>query len=100
MRVVLATTNEHKVHELRAILSGLVGELGLEIVSTADFDGLPDVAETEVTFVGNATLKARAIAAATGLAAPEVATRRPAVRRRPWSGQICVPSPPTVGSLT
>lgn len=67
MRVVLATTNEHKVHELNQILSGLVAELGLEIVSTADFEGLPDVAETEVTFVGNAMLKARAIAAATGL---------------------------------
>ncbi|MCA1781625.1 MAG: RdgB/HAM1 family non-canonical purine NTP pyrophosphatase [Dermatophilaceae bacterium] len=67
MKLVLATTNEHKVHELRQILSGLVDELGLEIVSTADFEGLPDVAETEVTFVGNATLKAAAIAAATGL---------------------------------
>lgn len=67
MRVVLATTNEHKVHELNQILSGLVDERGLEIVSTADFEGLPDVAETEVTFAGNAMLKARAIAAATGL---------------------------------
>ena len=67
MRVVLATTNEHKVHELRAILADLVEELGLEIVSTADIGDLPDVAETEVTFVGNATLKARAIAESTGL---------------------------------
>lgn len=69
MRLVLATTNEHKVRELRAILADLVEELGLEIVSTADFDDLPDVAETEVTFGGNAGLKARAIAAATGLPA-------------------------------
>jgi len=68
-RVVLATANEHKVHELRQILRDLVEELDLEIVSTADFEDLPDVAETEVTFVGNATLKARAIAEATGLPA-------------------------------
>ena len=67
MKVVLATTNKHKVHELNQILAGLVEELGLEIVSTADFDDLPDVAETEVTFAGNALLKARAIAHATGL---------------------------------
>ena len=67
MRVVLATTNEHKVHELNQILSDLVEELDLEIVSTADFADLPEVAETEVTFVGNAMLKARAIARATGL---------------------------------
>src|SRR5690606_33153628 len=68
-RVVLATANEHKVHELRQILRDLVEELDLEIVSTADFEDLPDVAETEVTFVGNATLKARAIAEATGFPA-------------------------------
>ncbi len=67
MKIVLATTNEHKVHELRRILSGLADELDLEVVSAADVEGLPDVAETEVTFVGNATLKATAIAAATGL---------------------------------
>lgn len=68
-RIVLATTNEHKVHELRQILAELVAELDLEIVSAADFADLPDVAETEITFHGNAGLKARAIAAATGLPA-------------------------------
>jgi XTP/dITP diphosphohydrolase len=31
-RLVLATRNEHKVHELRQILSGLVDDLGLEVV--------------------------------------------------------------------
>ena len=67
MKIVLATTNEHKDHELRQILAAPASDLGVEIVSTAEFEGLPDVAETEVTFVGNATLKARAIAEATGL---------------------------------
>lgn len=67
-RVVLATRNEHKVHELRQILAGLVDELDLEIVSAAEVDG-PDVPETEVTFLGNARLKAIALAEATGLPA-------------------------------
>ena len=68
-RLVLATRNEHKVHELRAILAGLSDELGLEVVGAADLAGAPDVAETEVTFEGNARLKALALAAATGLPA-------------------------------
>ena len=61
-RLVLATRNEHKVHELRQILAGLVDELGLEVVGADDVDGAPDVAETEVTFLGNARLKAVALA--------------------------------------
>ena len=68
-RLVLATRNEHKVHELRAILAGLTDELGLEVVGAADVAGAPDVPETEVTFEGNARLKAVALAAATGLPA-------------------------------
>ena len=67
-RLVLATRNEHKVHELRQILADLVDELGLEIVSAAEVDG-PDVPETEVTFEGNARLKAVALAEATGMPA-------------------------------
>ena len=62
-RLVLATRNEHKVHELRQILAGLVDELGLEVVGADDVEGAPDVAETEVTFLGNARLKAVALAA-------------------------------------
>jgi XTP/dITP diphosphohydrolase len=94
VRVVLATTNEHKVHELRQILSGLVDDLGLEIVSAAEVTGLPDVAETEVTFVGNATLKAVAVAAVTGLPAladdsglaVDVLGGSPGVFSARWSG--------------
>jgi len=99
MRIVLATTNEHKVHELRQILRGLVDELGVDIVSTADLDGLPDVAETEVTFVGNATLKALAIARATGLPtladdsglAVDVLGGAPGVFSARWSGSHAGP---------
>jgi len=68
-RVVLATRNEHKVHELEQILGDLVGELRLEIVAVTAYPEVDDVAETEVTFVGNSLLKARAVAEATGLPA-------------------------------
>lgn len=92
-RVVLATRNEHKVHELRQILAGLVEELDLEIVSAAEVDG-PDVPETEVTFLGNARLKAVALAEATGLPsiaddsglAVEVLGGSPGVFSARWSG--------------
>ena len=99
MRIVLATTNEHKVHELRTILASLVADLDLEIVSTADFKDLPEVAETEVTFVGNATLKARAVAEATGLPAladdsgltVDVLGGAPGVFSARWSGSHAGP---------
>jgi XTP/dITP diphosphohydrolase len=92
-RVVLATRNEHKVHELRQILAGLVEELDLEIVSAAEVDG-PDVPETEVTFLGNARLKAVALAEATGLPsiaddsglAVDVLGGSPGVFSARWSG--------------
>ena len=94
MRVVLATTNDHKVHELRQILRDVVDELGLEIVSAAEVEGLPDVAETEVTFVGNASLKAVAVARASGLPAladdsglaVDVLGGAPGVFSARWSG--------------
>ena len=66
-RLVLATRNEHKVHELQQILATLVDELGLEVVGAGDIEGAPDVAETEVTFLGNARLKAVALAEAMAL---------------------------------
>jgi XTP/dITP diphosphohydrolase len=65
--VVLATRNAGKIAELRRILAeaGFGGRLaGLD-----EFPGAPDVPETGVTFADNALLKARAIAAYTGLPA-------------------------------
>ena len=93
-RLVLATRNEHKVHELRQILADLVDELDLEVVGADDVDGAPDVAETEVTFLGNARLKAVALAEATGLPsvaddsglAVEVLGGSPGVFSARWSG--------------
>jgi XTP/dITP diphosphohydrolase len=66
-RVVLATFNPRKLVELRRILEPLTGSvqvLGLEDVSHVD-----EPVETELTFAGNALLKARAAVAATGLPA-------------------------------
>ncbi|WP_156252507.1 RdgB/HAM1 family non-canonical purine NTP pyrophosphatase [Pseudactinotalea terrae] len=66
-RLVLATRNQHKLDELRAILAA-EGVDTAGVVSAADVDG-PDVQETGVTFAENALLKARALVAHTGLPA-------------------------------
>ncbi|MCO5971498.1 RdgB/HAM1 family non-canonical purine NTP pyrophosphatase [Actinoallomurus soli] len=63
MKVVLATRNQGKVAELRRILDGI------DVVGLGEFPDAPEVPETELTFAGNALLKARAIAAHTGLPA-------------------------------
>jgi XTP/dITP diphosphohydrolase len=64
-RVVLATRNAGKVAELRRILEA--AGLDVELVGAEAFASLPDVAETGTTFAANALLKARAVAAYTGL---------------------------------
>lgn len=66
-RIVLATRNAHKVGELRAILAGL--GVQVDLVGVTEYPDVPDVAETELTFAGNALLKATAVAEATGLPA-------------------------------
>ena len=57
-RIVLATHNKGKVREVAA----LVAPFGIEVVSAGEL-GLPEPAETETTFLGNARVKA--VAAAT-----------------------------------
>lgn len=59
---VLATTNEHKVAEMRSVLAGY------DVHLLPRPSGVPDVEETDDTLEGNALLKARALAA-TGHAA-------------------------------
>ena len=66
-RLVLATRNQGKVAELERILRG--AGLDVELLGVDAFPGLPEVPETEVSFAGNALLKARAVAGATGLPA-------------------------------
>ena len=63
-KLVVATHNEGKAAEIRALLA----PWGIETVSAGEL-GLPVPEETEETFAGNALLKARASAEATGLPA-------------------------------
>ena len=63
-RLVVASHNGGKVREIGALLA----PLGVEAVSAGDL-GLPEPEETETTFAGNAALKARAAAEASGLPA-------------------------------
>jgi len=65
--MVLATRNAHKVSELTRILATTGVEVSL--IGLDKFPGMPEVAETGLTFADNALLKARAVAAFTGLAA-------------------------------
>jgi XTP/dITP diphosphohydrolase len=55
--LILATRNEHKVAEIRAILGN-----GYNYRSLADFPDAPEVVEDANTFAGNATRKAVALA--------------------------------------
>jgi XTP/dITP diphosphohydrolase len=62
-RVVLATRNQGKIAELRALLSGL----RVEVLGLGDFPDIGETAETGVTFLENARLKAQAVCRTTGL---------------------------------
>lgn len=87
-RLVVATHNRGKLEEIGALLA----PYGIGVSSNADH-GLPEPEETEATFAGNARLKARAAARATGLPALaddsglEVAALggAPAVRTADWA---------------
>lgn len=63
-KLVVASHNKGKVWEINQ----LIAPYGLEAVSAGDL-GLPEPAETETTFRGNALIKAKAAAEASGLPA-------------------------------
>lgn len=65
MRFVLASNNNDKLTEMRAILS----EFGLDVISQREAGVRHDVDETGVTFYENAFLKAKAAVAVTGMPA-------------------------------
>ena len=67
MKLVLATRNHGKIVELQRIIADALPNV--ELVGTDSFPDLADVEETEDSFIGNALLKAHAIAKATGLPA-------------------------------
>jgi XTP/dITP diphosphohydrolase len=63
-KIVLASHNQGKIREITELLL----PFGLTVLSANDVD-LPEPDETELTFAGNARLKARASCEATGLPA-------------------------------
>ena len=67
MKLVLATRNHGKIVELQRIIAEIMPTV--ELVGTDSFPDLADVEETEDSFIGNALLKAHAVAKATGLPA-------------------------------
>ncbi|MGP9538929.1 RdgB/HAM1 family non-canonical purine NTP pyrophosphatase [Brachybacterium sp. AOP43-C2-M15] len=94
-RVILASHNAKKLRELQRILAAAVPGLEPEQVVSSAGIALPDVVEDAVTFEGNALLKARAAAAATGLLAVaddsglaiDVLGGSPGIFSARWSGR-------------
>lgn len=94
-RLVLATHNAHKVGELRAILAPALPGLDPAAVVGARDVGAPEPVEDGVTFAENALLKARALAAFTGLPAVaddsglavDVLGGSPGIFSARWSGR-------------
>jgi XTP/dITP diphosphohydrolase len=92
-RLVIATANQDKLVELNRIL--VAGGITAELATFADFPGAPDVVETGATFADNALLKARAVAAFTGLPAvaddsglcADALNGMPGVFSARWSGR-------------
>ena len=92
-RLVLATGNQGKLAELARILAA--GRVTVALVGLGEYPGAPEVRETGATFDENALLKARAMAAFTGL--PTVAedsglcvdalNGMPGVLSARWSGK-------------
>jgi XTP/dITP diphosphohydrolase len=66
-KLILATRNAAKLAELSRILAD--GNVPADLVTLDDYRLMPEVAETGRTFAQNALLKARAVAAFTGLPA-------------------------------
>ncbi|WP_248927453.1 non-canonical purine NTP pyrophosphatase [Paenibacillus hamazuiensis] len=64
-QVVIATRNRGKAKEF----ASLFREKGIEVLSLADFEGVPDIVEDGATFADNALIKARAVALALHLPA-------------------------------
>ncbi|ROO89807.1 XTP/dITP diphosphohydrolase [Actinocorallia herbida] len=93
--LVLATRNQGKVVELRDLLTAF------DVVGLESFPDAPEVPETELTFAGNALLKARAIAAHTGLTAVsddsglcvDALNGMPGVLSARWSGRYGTAAP-------
>ncbi|MFF5258435.1 RdgB/HAM1 family non-canonical purine NTP pyrophosphatase [Actinomadura viridis] len=102
--IVLASRNQSKIVELNRILAGGPSPAavdGIQVTGLAAFPDAPEVPETELTFEGNALLKARAIAAHTGLPAVaddsglcvDALNGMPGVLSARWSGRFGAAAP-------
>ncbi|GAA2044846.1 RdgB/HAM1 family non-canonical purine NTP pyrophosphatase [Catenulispora yoronensis] len=94
-QIVLATRNAKKIRELERILLA-AGLTDVELAGPELYAALPDIPETGFTFTENALIKARAVAAATGLPAVaddsglcvEVLNGMPGILSARWSGRF------------
>jgi XTP/dITP diphosphohydrolase len=93
MKIVLATNNQHKIREIKDILTGISSEL----LTLEDFSGFPLVEETGETLEENAILKAREICRFTGLSSMaddsglevDALNGDPGVRSSRFAGEHC-----------
>ena len=91
--LILATRNPGKLIELRRILEA--GHVPVTVTDLEEHPDMPEVAETGATFAENALLKARAVAAFTGLPAVaddsglcvDALNGMPGVLSARWSGR-------------
>ncbi|MEY9858777.1 XTP/dITP diphosphohydrolase [Catenulispora sp. GAS73] len=94
-QIVLATRNAKKITELERILLA-AGLTDVELAGPETYAALPEIPETGLTFAENALIKARAVAAATGLPAVaddsglcvEALNGMPGVLSARWSGRF------------
>jgi XTP/dITP diphosphohydrolase len=92
-RLIVATRNPDKLVELRRILEA--GRVPVDVGDLDEYPDLPEIAETGLTFAENALLKARAVAAFTGLPAvaddsglcADALNGMPGVLSARWSGR-------------
>ncbi|MFM7321615.1 MAG: RdgB/HAM1 family non-canonical purine NTP pyrophosphatase [Armatimonadota bacterium] len=90
MKLLVATSNSHKVAELREMLGGA----GWEIVPLDAIPAIPEPVENAESFAGNARIKALAYASASGLPALaddsgiciDALGGAPGVRSARWAG--------------
>jgi XTP/dITP diphosphohydrolase len=68
-RLLIASSNVHKLAELRALLDALSGVGRVELVAPSDFPGVAEPEESGATFEENALFKARYWAGAAGMLA-------------------------------
>ena len=93
VQLVLATRNAKKLAELDRLLAG--AGLDVEILGSDAFGDLPEIEETGSTFAENSLIKARAVAAHTGLIAiaddsglcVDALNGQPGIYSARWAGQ-------------